>query len=84
VEVHSLAIPSAQTVNGESMTQVIGPRSDPTFFRLQCGQLKQKTEGTSCGLDWQPALIHADEKACILVRGRIRHPSSKVSIQFSG
>jgi len=66
------------------MTQVIGARSDPTFFRLQCGQLKQKTEGASRGLDRQPALIHADKKTCIPVRCRIRRSSSKVSIQFSG
>jgi len=65
------------------MTQVIGARSDSTLFRLQPGQFEQNTESASCGFNWQPALVHADEKTGVPFRRCVRHALSMVSIQFS-
>ena len=78
MQVHSLAIPSAQTVNGEGMTEVVRPRSDATAFRFQSGQLKQNTESVRGGLDRKSASVHANKEPCILVRCRIRHAGSKI------
>ena len=46
MQVHTLSIPTTQTVNREGVTQVVRSRSDPAFFRLQSGQLEQTDEGT--------------------------------------
>jgi hypothetical protein len=40
MKVDTFTIPSAQTVNGEGMTQVIGSRPDPTLVGLQPGQFE--------------------------------------------
>ena len=67
MEVDTLAIPSTQTVDGKSVAQVIGSRSDSAFFRLQSGLLEQTTEGTTCRFDRQPALVGANEKTSVRV-----------------
>jgi hypothetical protein len=65
VEVHSLAIPLAQALNCEGVAQVIGSRAAPAGLRLQTGKLEQMPESATCGLNWQSALVGADEEACV-------------------
>jgi hypothetical protein len=84
MEVGALAIPSAQTVNGEGVTQVIRAWPDSTFFGLQTGSLEQNTESASRGLNRQPALVHANEEACVPIGCRIRQASANISIKLSG
>jgi hypothetical protein len=83
MEVDTFTVPSAQTVTGEGMAQVIGSRPDPTLVGLQPGQFEQNTESASCGLNRQPALVRANEEASPYVRWRVLHASGEVSIEFS-
>ena len=69
MEVDTFAIPSAQTVNGEGVAQVIGSRPDPTLFGLQPGQLEQNTESASCGLNRHTAACPGSKPRNIKVDG---------------
>jgi hypothetical protein len=51
MEVDTFPIPSAETVTGEGMAQVIGSRPDPTPFGLQPGQFEQTSERITCRSD---------------------------------
>ncbi len=55
-------------INGKSVAQVIGSRSHTTAFGLQAGQLEQASESATCRLDRQPAVVGADEEACVNAR----------------
>jgi hypothetical protein len=63
MEVHTLPVPSAQSLHSEGMAQVIWSRSAPARFRLQTGQLEKMPESAACGLNWQSGLVGTDEES---------------------
>lgn len=84
MEVHALAIPSAEPMNCEGMPEVIRTWADTPLFWFQPGQCKQTAERATGGLNRQEPLVNADEEASIWSGGRILPAVCKISIQFSG
>jgi hypothetical protein len=83
MEVHALAIPSAEPMNREGLPEVIRTWADTSLFWLQPGQSKQTAERATGGLNRQDPLLNADEEARLWSRGRILQAVCKISIQLS-
>ena len=82
MKVYSLAIPTAEPMNGERVPEVIWPGADTALARLQPGQNKQTAERATGSLNGQDPLIGTDEETRLWAGGSALHSDCKISVQL--
>ena len=83
MEVDTFTVPSAQTVNGEGMAQVIGSRPDSAPVGLQPGQFEQNRKVRAAVSTGSRRWFVPTKKRAPHVRWRVLQASGEVSIEFS-
>jgi hypothetical protein len=80
MEIHSLAIPSTEPLNGEGVPEVIRAWADTSRCWLQSGQIKEAAERTTGGLNRQDPFIGSYKETRIWARWRVLRAGFKISI----
>lgn len=81
LQVHSLAVPAGQPVNGERVTKIIRPRPDAAALRLQTGLPKESAQGPVGRADGQHQPMCADEEPVIRAHACCSRSYSEVTSQ---